>query len=83
MSANANIHTQLYTVTTRPIPYMYTSNLVCIKEVAFRTTFNIAGIIYYNFIVVIDIQITRFKNAFNIRFKRIVCQNNFAKIYFE
>ena len=33
-----------------------TSNLVCIKEVAIRTTFCIAGIIYYTCNLVIDIQ---------------------------
>ena len=49
-----------------------TSDPVHIKEVAMRTTFshmiNIAGIIYYTCNVVIDIQITRYKNAFNKRF---------------
>ena len=33
--------------------------------------------------LVIDIQCTRYKNAFNKRFYRIVCQNNFAMIYLE
>ena len=51
-----------------------TSNLVCIKEVAIRTTFryiliNIAGIIYYTCSLVIDIQCTVIKmpsiNIFN------------------
>ena len=60
-----------------------TSNLVCIKEVAIRTTFCIAGIIYYTCNLVIDIQCTRYKNAFNKRFSKIVCQNNSAKIYSE
>ena len=49
-----------------------TSNLVCIKEVVIRTTFsyviNIAGIINYSCSLVIDIQCTRYKNAFNKRF---------------
>ena len=44
-----------------------TSNLVCIKEVQIRTTFNIAGIIYYTCSVIIDIQITRYKITFNER----------------
>ena len=64
-----------------------TYNIVCIKEVAIRTTFshmiNIAGIIYYTCSLVIDIQCTRYKNAFNKRFHRIVCQSNSAKIYSE
>ena len=34
------------------------SNLVCITEVAIRTTFCIAGIIYYTCNFVIDIQCT-------------------------
>ena len=47
-----------------------TLNLVCIKEVTIRTTFCIAGIIYYTFNLVTDIQCTRFKkmpstNVFN------------------
>ena len=45
-----------------------TSNLVCIKEVAIRTTFCIAGIIYYTYNLVNDTQCTRYKNAFNTRF---------------
>ena len=51
-----------------------TSNLVCIKEVAIRTTSShitsIAGIIYHTFTCssVTDIQCTRYKNAFNKRF---------------
>ena len=49
-----------------------TSNLVCIKEVAIRTTsshkINIAGKNYYTCSLVIDIQYTRYKNAFNKRF---------------
>ena len=48
------------------------SNLVCIKEVAIRTTYrhtiNIAGIIYYTCSLVIDIQCTRYENAFHKRF---------------
>ena len=48
-----------------------TSNLVCIKEVAIRTTFshmvNIAGIIYYNCSLLIDIKCTRYTNAFKRR----------------
>ena len=60
-----------------------TSNLVCIKKVAVRTTFCIAGIIYYTCNLVTDIQCTRYKNALNKRFSRIVCQNNSAKIYPE
>ena len=38
-----------------------TSNLVCIKEVAIRTTFCFAGIIYYTCNLVTDIQCTRYK----------------------
>ena len=45
-----------------------TSNLVCIKEVAIRTTLCVAGIIYYTCNLVINIQYTRYKNAFNKRF---------------
>ena len=49
-----------------------TSNLVCIKEVALQTAFshmiNVAGIIYYTCSVVIGIQITYYKNAFNKHF---------------
>ena len=60
-----------------------TSSFFCIKEVAIRISFshiiNIAGIIYYNFSLVIDNQCTRYKNALRKRFKRIVCQNNSAK----
>ena len=42
-----------------------------------------AVIIYYPCSLVIDIQCTFCKNAFNKRFKRIVCQNNFVKINSE
>ena len=56
-------------------------------EVATRITFcqmiNIARIIYCTCSLVIDIQCTRYKNALNISFQRIVCQNNSAKIYSE
>ena len=45
-----------------------TSNLVCITEVAIRTTFCIAGIIYYTCNLVTDSQCTRYKTAFNKRF---------------
>ena len=49
-----------------------TSNLVCIEEVTIRTTFshmiNIAGTIYDTCSLVIDIQCSRYKNAFNKRF---------------
>ena len=49
-----------------------TSNLVCIKEIAIRTTFchmiNITGIFYYTCSLVIDIECTRYKNAFNKSF---------------
>ena len=45
-----------------------TSNLVCIKEVAIRTTLCIAGLIYYTCNLVTGIQCTRYKNAFNKRF---------------
>ena len=38
-----------------------TSNLVCIKEVAIRTTFCIAGIIYYTCNLATDFQCTRYK----------------------
>ena len=45
-----------------------TSDLVCTKEVTIRTTFshmiNIAGIICSIWSLVIDIQCTRYKNAF-------------------
>ena len=45
-----------------------TSNLVCIEEVAIRTTFchmiNIAGIFHYTCSLVIDIQCTRYKRLF-------------------
>ena len=58
-----------------------TSNLVCIKEVAIRTTLCIAGLIYYICNLVINIQCTHYKNAFNKRFERIVSQNKSAKIY--
>ena len=59
------------------------SNLVCIKEVAIRTTFCIVEIINCTCSLVIDIQCTRCKNAFKKRLKRIVCQNNSAKIHSE
>ena len=42
-----------------------TSNFVSIKELAIRTTFCIAGIIYYTCNLDIDIQCTRYKNGFN------------------
>ena len=42
-----------------------TSNLVCIKEVAIRTTYCIAGIIYYTCNLVTEIQCTHYKHAFN------------------
>ena len=45
-----------------------TSNLVCIKEVAIRTTLCIAGLIYYTCNLVTDIQCTPYKRAFNKRF---------------
>ena len=45
-----------------------TSNLVCMKEVAIKITFCIAGIIYYTCNLVIDIQCTCYKNAFNKHF---------------
>ena len=51
--------------TTDSVP---TSNLVCIKEVAIRTTFCIARISYYTCNLVTYIQCTRYKNAFNKRF---------------
>ena len=58
---------------------------VCRMEVGIKTTFshmiNIAGIIYYTYSVVIDIQSTRYKNACHKRFQRTVCQNKFATIY--
>ena len=57
-----------------------TSNLICVREVAIRTTLshmiNIAGIIYYPCRLVIDIQWTLYKNAFNKGFQQIMCQNN-------
>ena len=56
-----------------------TSNLVCIKEVAIRATFCIAGIIYYTCNLITNIQCTRYKYAFNKRFKRIVCQDLYRK----
>ena len=45
-----------------------TSNPICIKEVAIRTTFCIAGIMYYTCSLVPDSQCTRYKNTFNKRF---------------
>ena len=45
-----------------------TSNLVCIKEVAIRTTFSIVGRIYYTCNLVTEIQCTRYKNGLNKRF---------------
>ena len=45
-----------------------TSNLVCIKEVAVRTTLRIAGLIYYTCNFVTDIQCTCYKYACNKRF---------------
>ena len=56
-----------------------TSDLVCIKEVAIRTTFCIAEIIYHTFNLVFDIQCTSYKNTFDKRFSRIVCQKDPAK----
>ena len=50
-----------------------TSNLVCIKEFAIKTTFCIAGIIYYTCNLVTDIQCTHYKNAFNKRFFNELC----------
>ena len=58
-----------------------TSNLVSNKEVTIRITFCSAGIIYYRCILVNDIQCTRYENAVNKHFSRIVYQNNSAKIY--
>ena len=40
---------------------------VCIKKVATRTTFSIAGISYCTCNLIIEIQCTRYKNAFNKR----------------
>ena len=45
-----------------------TSNLVCITEVAIRTTLCIAGIILYTSNLITDSRCTRYKNAFNKRF---------------
>ena len=45
-----------------------TSNFLCFKEVAIRSTFCIAGIIYYAWNLAIDIQCSHYKNAFNKRF---------------
>ena len=45
-----------------------TSNLVCITEVAIRTTFCIAGIIQYTCYLVTDGQCIRYKNTFNKHF---------------
>ena len=58
-----------------------TSNLVCMKEVAIRTTFCIAGIIYYTCDLVIASRCNRYKQAINKPFSQILCQNNSAKIY--
>ena len=56
-----------------------TSNLVCIMEVAIRTTSSrliiIVRIIYYIGSLVINIQCIRYKR----RFERIVCQNHSDK----
>ena len=47
-------------------------HFVCIEEVVIRTTFshmtNIAVLIYYTCSLVIEIQCTRYRNAFNERF---------------
>ena len=45
-----------------------TSNLVCITEVAIRTTLCIAVIIYYTCSLVTDSQCTCYKYVFNKRF---------------
>ena len=61
--------------------FIPTSNLVCITEVAIRTTLCIAGIIYYTCNLVTNSQCTHSKNAFNKRFYQIVFQNKSAKNY--
>ena len=48
-----------YTTRHNSADSLPTSNLVCIKEVAIRTTFCIAGMIYYTWNLAIDIQCTR------------------------
>ena len=58
----------LYTTRHNLADSVPTSNLVCIKEVAIRITFCIAGIIYYICNLGTDIQCTRYKIAFNKRF---------------
>ena len=52
-----------YNITTRhnSADSVPTSNLVCIEEVAIRTTFCVTGIIYYTRNFVIDIQCSRYK----------------------
>ena len=61
-----------------------TSNLVCIMEVAIKTTFCIAGIIYYTCNLATDIQCTHYNNEFITRFfYQFACQNKSAEIYSE
>ena len=63
------LHHHAPLVTTRPIPYLHQTSSV------FRRSslelLPIAGIIYYTCSLVIDIQCTRHKNAFNIFFNEL------------
>ena len=70
-----------------------TSNLVCIKEVATRTTFCITGIIYYTCNVVTDIQCTCYKMPSTNIFKELcvkisllimtVCNAVYCRLYID
>ena len=87
-SLNRSVTPQCFTrhISADSVP---TSNLFCIKEVAIRTTFShmidIAEIIYHTCSLVIDIECSRYKNAFNKRFflSNELCVKITAKIYFE
>ena len=69
-------------VKTRPFS-VPTSNLVCIVEVAIRTTFshviNNARIIYYTCSLVIDIQCTRYKNDSSNVFSELCVKTTLLK----
>ena len=62
------LHSSLNTTRHNSADSLPTSDLICIKEVSIRTTFCIAGIVYYTWKLAVDIQCTRYKNAFNKRF---------------
>ena len=66
-------------VTTRPISYLHQTS-----SVLRRLPLELLSVTWNNLLqLVIDIKCTRYKNAFNKRFLRIVCQNGSAKIYSE